>query len=392
MIFKSALRTIYFFSIILFITSCSSTKTESVIVEEKPNVTYSSSSLSLLFAGDIMAHKNNYSVGNFDKIWEDILHISKSSDFAFANIEAPVNDKKEWSTYPQFNMHSPYVEAAIKAGFNVFSLANNHSNDWYLEGIKSTENYFSNRANIWACGLRKKSNDNLTFKIIEKNGIKILFIAITEILNRPDYASYIDYYPNNSKYRTKLFEQLTKITNENSYDFFVMSIHTDEEEYKSKITESHKIFYNNLIDKYGVDVIWANHPHITKPWEIINTNNKQSLIMYANGNTISGQRTAPSLYKKHTERDNTGDGVLIKVKIKKNTITENNISKSNITIKSVEPYFITTYIMPNGQFVIKSVDNDLLHCLNRSGLTKWAEYIIERKKIFDSIKGKSKCL
>ena len=171
-----------------------------------------------------------------------------------------------------------------------------------------------------------------------------------------------------------------------------MSIHTDEEEYKSKITESHKIFYNNLIEKYGVDVIWANHPHITKPWEIINTNNKQSLIMYGNGNTISGQRTAPSLYKKHTERDNTGDGVLIKVKIKKNTITENNISKSNITIKSVEPYFITTYIMPNGQFVIKSVDNDLLHCLNRSGLTKWAEYIIERKKIFDSIKGKSKCL
>ena len=71
----------------------------------------------------------------------------------------------------------------------------------------------------------RENNINLESKI-EKNGIKILFIAITEILNRPDYASYIDYYPNNSKYRTKLFEQLTKITNENSYDFFVMSIHS----------------------------------------------------------------------------------------------------------------------------------------------------------------------
>lgn len=39
--------------------------------------------------------------------------------------------------------------------------------------------------------------------------------------------------------------------------------------------------------------------------------------MYANGNTISGQRSSPSLTKPHTDRDSTGDGLIVKLYFEK---------------------------------------------------------------------------
>ena len=344
--------------------------------------------LTMTFAGDIMAHSVNYKMGNFSKIWRDIAPLLSESDLNFANIEAPVADNLEWSTYPAFNMHSSYVEAAIKAGFNVFSLANNHTNDQYLEGIKATRNYFSSRKEIWAAGLREKSFGDMTYSLIEKDGWKVLFVAVTELLNRPDYASYIDYYPSSEKKRLELKENLKKLRAENDADLLVISVHTDEVEYVRKVTESHRIFFRELISECGADIIWANHPHLVKIWETVDLAEekqnglKKAFIMYANGNTISGQRTSPSFSKSPTERDDTGEGVFIKVKIKK--------SGGKIRFEEIEPHFITTYINPSWQFVVKSLDDGLIHSLDRSDLEKWANYLQNRKKILEQISKESK--
>jgi len=364
--------------------------------------------ITLLFAGDIMAHANNYRAGHFDRIWADISPLLKTSDLAFANIEAPVNDKMDWSSYPQFNMHSEYVQAAVDAGFNVFSLANNHTNDWYLEGINATRTYFESKKNVWACGLKTKGGDPITYRLIEKNGWKILFIAFTEILNRPDYAKWIDYFP--QKKHGELLKQLKELNEKVEHDLFVISVHTDEEEYKSQVTESHKLFYRQLVNECGADIIWANHPHVSKEFELIETEqNKKAFIMYANGNTISGQRTSPSFNKKANERDDTGDGLLIKVKVEKNSTAlygaAKNQNRSNENkvgsavkvpedkgayISKIEAHFITTYIRPDGQFTVKLCDEDFIHSLERSGLDNWAQYLKKRMDIYETIKGKSK--
>ena len=99
--------------------------------------------------------------------------------------------------------HVPAVQhaLAIRIGFNAFSLANNHTNDQRLEGIRQTKKYFDNRKEIWSCGLKDKTTAPLGYQIIEKNGFRILFVSITEILNRQDASSYIDYYPPAEKKR-----------------------------------------------------------------------------------------------------------------------------------------------------------------------------------------------
>ena len=61
-------------------------------------------------------------------------------------------------------------------------------------------------------------------------------------------------------------------------------------------------------------------------------NGAQKIIMYANGNTISGQRTNPNFTEKNVdlERDNTGDGLLYLVELKK---SPNKIQIKKITKK-----------------------------------------------------------
>ncbi|MCR4821951.1 MAG: CapA family protein, partial [Treponema sp.] len=246
----SILLALLFFSLINI--SCGSTKVpeprESTGQESQFEIqSQVQAELSLIFAGDIMAHAPNFKNTDFPRIWRDIKSLVSSGDLAFANVEAPVADNLPWSTYPQFNMHSEYVEEAIKAGFNVFSLANNHTNDQYLQGINETKKYFDGRKGVWACGLKDKSQGPLSYKIIEKNGFKILFVAITEILNRRDFASYIDYYPSNEEKRKELVEELKKLQNQAACDLFIFSIHSDEAEYVQKVSQGRKNFYKKLI-------------------------------------------------------------------------------------------------------------------------------------------------
>ena len=94
--------------------------------------------INLLFAGDIMAHSVNYYITSYEKIWRDVKHLISEPDLAFANIEAPIDTTRSASSYPSFNMTQKYVQAAVDAGFDVFSLCNNHTNDQYKNGILET--------------------------------------------------------------------------------------------------------------------------------------------------------------------------------------------------------------------------------------------------------------
>lgn len=362
------------------------------------------SQITLLFAGDIMAHNVNYNFGNFDAIWSDVAPIVGAADLAFANIEAPVDDSLPWSSYPQFNMHGTYVDAAIKAGFDVFSLANNHTNDQSLNGMRGTLAYFKKQKNVWSCGIKEKANTPLTWQLIEKNGWKILFVAFTEILNSQDSAGYIDYIPSKGKKHDAILPDLKKLREEHPCDIFVVSVHADEPEYVRKIHDHQKKFYHALIAEAGADIVWSNHAHIVKEWEIVPLHEKDApaaengtgmvtaedsrngLIMYANGNTISGQRTSPQFKKPNSDRDYTGDGLMMQVTVHKKTFAD---GKSIVTVKELEPHFITTYITPAWQFVIRLLDDDLFHSLRRAGLSTWANYLTERKKIMDGYRARS---
>lgn len=373
-------------TILIFILGCSTT---SKLKEDNfEQVEHSESVISLIFAGDIMAHRPNYSIKDFSKIYDSITPIISNCDFAFANIEAPVDDEKEFSTYPNFNMKSSYPIAAINAGFNVFSLVNNHSNDQGLSGMINTlswankieEQTKESSRPVYFEGIKKIPQENISYKIINHNNIKIAFCAITEVLNRNDYKEYHNYVPYTKKYKEQFMEQIKNIKLNEEPDLFILSVHTYEEEYVQQVSNERKDYFHSLLD-CGIDIIWANHPHVIQERELIGskeTNKLNKIIMYANGNTISAQRWQPDFNNPENSRDNTGDGLLFFVKIKKD--------KNGIQIIETKPYYITTYINTAWEYVIKNLDDNFINYLIDVKRPNWASYMQKRKELSLSTK------
>lgn len=347
----------------------------------------------LTFAGDLMAHSNVTRPKNFKEIYEDVKDYFLKSDFTFANLETPVLETVDYSTYPNFNVKREYVDEAINAGINVFCLANNHTNDQGLQGINSTRKYFEEKIKsaensskqIYAAGIKEKSNTPLTYQIIEKESKfgqtwKILFLSVTEILNRNDYSSYIDFVRPNEKTRNLFLENLKKLKAEISPDLFVLGFHCGEAEYIRTVPEKQKEFYNQIVES-GVDILWINHAHVTKSWELLSDQNGKirKAIFYGMGNTISGQRSLPNFENPDDFWDYTGDSLLVQLRFEK--------TEDGIQIVQSNPVFITTYITPKYHYVIKKLDDNFLEELKLEGNIKWNKYLEERKKLMEEIKG-----
>lgn len=347
-------------------------------------------SISLLFAGDIMAHKPNYNMKDYSKIWKEIKPLVSGCDLSFANIEAPVNDNLPFSPYPNFNMQASYPLAAIDAGFNVFSLINNHTNDQGLEGIQGTRQWAvetekklsSSSRPVYFCGINEKPKEPISYKIITKNNWKILFIAVTEILNRPDYRNYLNYIVASNQNWNEFMEYLKAIKAENPCDLTILSIHSDEPEYILPVRKIRSEYYHQLTD-LGVDIVWTNHPHIVREREIIGnkeTQHLENVIIYGNGNVISGQRWEPDFENPSNPRDDTGDGMLMKITFERSSF------EPDPYISSTQTFLITTYINTAWEFVIRFLDDNFISYLKESGREKWAAYIQARKSITEKIK------
>ena len=398
---KFTLHTLSFILFTALFFSCTSNKvitdtTESdepsapLITEPEEKTSF----LTITFAGDIMAHTPNHKISSYNKIWKDVKEYIEPSDLAFGNIESPVDATKEVASYPNFNLPPSYVQAAIDAGFDAFSLANNHSNDQGASGIEQTiiscqnleKKNAANGKKVYFSGLRKTKEDSYSYNIIKKEDWTILFLPVTEILNYPYKNQCINFVGHTEKERKEFIEFCRKLRKDNPCDLFIISMHANEPEYTRNITKKQKEYYHELLEI--CDVVWANHAHIIKDREIIynEKSGRHKLIMYANGNTISAQRTRPELDSKNPigERDNTGDGLLYLVtfsKSGKKCYNENGECEEGVKIASTQPIFITTYINTAWEFVIKPLNQEFVDYLQEAGRSDWKQYIERRIKI-----------
>ena len=317
--------------------------------------------LVLTFAGDLMAHTVNFDMKNYDLIYKDVEKILHNDDLSFVNIETPVCDALPLSTYPSFNVHTPYLRAAAQAGFDVLSFANNHTNDHGTTGIDGTlasvRTVQKERAAadilppfLAFSGLKDSENDHIQVTPLSYKGWNILFCSVTEILNSYDASKNRLYYSVSTKQgRAALLALIKETRNRYPCDLFVLGLHLNEPEYGRIVSESKKAWFKQL-GEAGIDIIWAHHPHVMQSWETITVERplvlQEAIIseqckvfcMYSMGNFISGQRWHTRYDDPAFYREYTGDAVMLQL-----TCTRDKAGRADF---SVLPLLITQYNEP----------------------------------------------
>lgn len=277
--------------------------------DNKSNEVVTENTLKFIATGDALIHTNIFTSAktnlgyDFSNQVKYIKPIIKNYDLAFYNQETLfAGEDIKYSGYPRFNTPSQFGDAMIDAGFNIVSLANNHSFDKGEQGIINTVNYWESKPVMWN-GISKDHNESSQISIKEKNNITYALIAYTTFTNGHNTPSQtkVNYYSYN---KAKSDIEMIK----DKVDVIIVSIHWGIE-FSHEVNSKQKNIAQELSD-LGVNIIIGHHPHVLQPIEKINN----TLVIYSLGNFISDQDTSSKL-----------TGALVSFDIKKD-INSNTVS------------------------------------------------------------------
>lgn len=241
--------------------------------------------ISVLGVGDMMLGTNypseNYLPPNGGKdLLSDVKDILWNADVTFGNLEGTILDKggnvKRCSNPAlcyAFRSPESYVQHYVDAGFDVLSIANNHTGDFGGEGRRKTKEVLKN-AGIEFAGLARTDE----YTVFEKNGIKYGFAAFAPNSGTCDIRNI-----SNAK---QIVQKLEKMS-----DIVIVSFHGGAEgkshQHTPCTTEKYVgenrgnvcKFSHAVIDA-GADIVFGHGPHVTRAMELYN----DRFIIYSLGN------------------------------------------------------------------------------------------------------------
>ena len=201
----------------------------------------------------------------------------RKADIAFGNLEgtlyeggSPGKDLKEDEIY-LFRTPPNYVKNLVDAGFNVLSLANNHTGDFGREGLTATKNILRSAEIKYS----SKAGEVAQFEV---KGVKIGLLAVSF---GPPPRSIVD--------PERVLAEIDLLSKK--YDLLILSIHGGREGRSALQTKNeHEYFLGNprgnLVEfahqaiERGADLILGHGPHVPRAMEVYH----KRLIAYSLGN------------------------------------------------------------------------------------------------------------
>ena len=218
---------------------------------------------------------------DFKPMLEYLKPISTKYDLAYYNQETILGGVElGLSNYPRFNSPTEVGDAFLDAGFNIVSLATNHTMDKGEAGVLNSIRYWSSKQDVVTAGTYLSFEDRNQERIYEKNGIKYAFFSYTTWTNGLETPAGKEYL-NNVYSNEKAYEDISKIRDK--VDVVIVAMHWGTE-YSLGVDYSQTEIANYL-SSLGVDIIIGAHPHVVEPIEYIG----KTLVIYSLGNFISDQ-------------------------------------------------------------------------------------------------------
>ena len=216
-----------------------------------------------------------------------------NGDLNFMNLETVVTDRNDLvpdgkgQSHPfNFRTHPNGLKFLVASGFNVISLANNHSMDYGVAGMKETLKHVDalrGHGVLAATGIGMNREQASRTEVIHRKGATIAFNAMGIVTNNlarhragPDKPGQIAYRFDDD------FHLVLKRLTEQKADYRILSIHYGYEGQVRADALELKQWRDEAALRDGVDLIIGHHAHVVRGVEIAG----HSLIFYGLGNFL----------------------------------------------------------------------------------------------------------
>ena len=268
--------------------------------------------LSMVMVGDNLIHSSIYKDANklagydgydFKPMITMIKDKVKGYDLAYYNQETILGGSElGLSDYPTFN--SPYEagDAMLDAGFNMVSLATNHTIDRGEKAVLNSCEYWKSKTDVLTAGSYCSEEERNEIKVMEKNDITYTMLNYT-------YGTNGIAIPEGKDYLVNVWPMDYNADYGEGYEAFKETVKKDVERVRDKvdvlIVAMHwGVEYTHTPTKYqkdaaeflaslGVDIVIGTHPHVVQPVEWID----DTIVFYSLGNFISAQEQSDNYNK-----------------------------------------------------------------------------------------------
>ena len=258
------------------------------------------SKVSLIAVGDNLIHNTLIAAGenedgsrDYTSFYENIKSYVSSADVAVINQETMLGGSAfDYTGYPMFNTPWEVGDAAIDAGFDIFTCATNHSLDKGFSGIEQECKYFDQHPEVVHVGSNDTEEDYNSVVYYEKNGIKFAVLNYT-------YGTNGISLPENKQWCVNMMdkEKITADVNAAKQNADVVMVFPHWGTENSTAVSDYQREYVKLFSDLGVDIVIGTHPHVLQPveWVTNEQTGKKMLVYYSIGNFISHQTSLKQL-------------------------------------------------------------------------------------------------
>jgi poly-gamma-glutamate capsule biosynthesis protein CapA/YwtB (metallophosphatase superfamily) len=250
---------------------------------ERQDTTIRPEPLHILYAGDAMFDWSVKETINKNGPNYPFVHIQsdiEQADFSFVNLETAVTLEKEMDTNQIYNFKSdPDSLTGLKhAGFDMVSVANNHSMDFLQKGFLDTLSNLD-KAGLQYVGGGKNAQEAYKAKSVTLKGKKVKFLAFSRFIPTGDWFAGQDKPGIAQAYDRKPVLDAIAREREDT-DYVLIYIHWGVE-MNNRPEPWQREFAKQMIDA-GADAIIGSHVHVLQGFEYY----KGKPIAYSIGNFL----------------------------------------------------------------------------------------------------------
>lgn len=217
--------------------------------------------LRISIVGDVRIDNEHLLLG------EELRNELQNSDVNVMNYEAPVkasNYTLLQKSGPRLSQNEQVIDALVQSGFNVMSLSNNHAMDYGEESLLHTKELLE-KHNCLTLGAGSWE-DAYQIKYIEKQGVRIGFIAVTQ----HEFGVLDEEYDGKDQVGTAWMlhpcvDELI-LEGKKRCDYLFILPHAGVENEHYPLPEL-RTLYRHWINM-GADGVFASHPHTPQGWEM----------------------------------------------------------------------------------------------------------------------------